>query len=324
MALRLTVRRDAFRRHVSEVAASFESVVPVVKGNGYGIGRKNLVGLVHDLLPSVTTLAVGTLHEVDDVPGHLSVHIMNPVGDMDLAATPSIPNNAIPTVGSLRDVEILARHGWSGRVAVKLASSMRRFGAVPAELPDLLRKVERLGGIVHAFSIHPPTAGTDAERIAEIRSWLPLLPHDAKLSISHLASTSVGALRTDDPRRDIEVRLGTALWHGTKEHFALQADVVRTETCLPNQTAGYRRTAVPGKGTLVVIGAGTAHGVTPLANGDSPFHFARTRLALVEAPYMHSAIGFVPAGEPCPEPGDVVDVQRPLTTIHPDLVEWIQ
>ena len=37
---------------------------------------------------------------------------------------------------------------------------------------------------------------------------------------------------------------------------------------------------------------------------------------------MHTSILFVPSGAPCPAIGDVVDVQRPLTTVSVDEVIW--
>ena len=71
-----------------------------------------------------------------------------------------------------------------------------------------------------------------------------------------------------------------------------------------------------------MVGAGTAHGVHPLDDGRSPFHFARRRLALLEPPHMHTSMVFVPAGEPTPGRGDVVDVQRPLISTVVDEVVW--
>lgn len=323
MALRLTVRRDAFLDHVRSVAREVPHLVPVVKGNGYGLGRDRLAELVGDLLPDVDTIAVGTIHEAADVPARFVAHVMNPVTDADFASLTAVPENAVLTVGSRRDVDVLARRGWKGRVVVKLASSMRRFGVDRDEFSALVHDIARIGGTVHACSIHPPTAGDDSTRLAEIRAWLPLLPECVTLSVSHLSPASLAQLRNDSDRRTVEARLGTALWHGTKGHFALYADVIRTEACRAGETAGYRATRVPGDGTLVVIGAGSAHGVMPLPNGDSPFHFSRKRLQLVESPYMHSSIAFVATSEPCPADGDFVDVQRPLTMVMPDVTEWV-
>ena len=69
-------------------------------------------------------------------------------------------------------------------------------------------------------------------------------------------------------------------------------------------------------------GAGSAHGVAPLADGRSPFHWQRSRVPLVEAPHMHTSMVLVPADRPSPRPGDRVDVQRPLTQSLPDEVCW--
>jgi len=80
---------------------------------------------------------------------------------------------------------------------------------------------------------------------------------------------------------------------------------------------------VPTDGTLVMIGAGSANGVAPLADGRSPFHFRHQRLDLLEAPHMHTSMVFVPAGEPCPTTGDWVDVQRPLTATTTDELRWV-
>jgi hypothetical protein len=38
---------------------------------------------------------------------------------------------------------------------------------------------------------------------------------------------------------------------------------------------------------------------------------------------MHTSMLHVPAGEPCPAPGDSVDVQRPLTQTTPDRVRFV-
>ncbi len=319
MTLRLTVDENAFRSHVASVAASTPHLVPVIKGNGYGLGRARLIELVNELLPSTTTVAVGTIHEVADIPQRFAVHVMTPVGELDHV---EIPANVMLTVGSRRDVDVLARRAWKGRAIVKLASSMRRFGATHDEFAELVQDIARIGGVVHACAIHPATAGSDDDRLAEIHAWLPIIPDCVTVSVSHLGPSSLESLRSLSDRRTIEARLGTALWHGTKEHFALRADVMRVEPCHAGETAGYRASRIEHDGHLVVIGAGSAHGVTPLANGDSPFHFGRQRVPLVEAPYMHSSLVVIPSGAPLPAVGDLVDVQRPLTTVHPDIIEW--
>jgi len=73
----------------------------------------------------------------------------------------------------------------------------------------------------------------------------------------------------------------------------------------------------------VMIGCGSAHGVAPLADGRSPFHFGRQRMTLLEAPHMHTSMCVVPTGGPTPRVGEWVDVQRPLITTQPDRIDWV-
>ena len=110
------------------------------------------------------------------------------------------------------------------------------------------------------------------------------------------------------------LRLGTALWHGDKSFLQLSADVTAVHPVNTGDRAGYQLSEVPGDGSLVIVTAGSAHGVAALPNGASPFHFARSRLRLLEPPHMHSSMLFVPSAAPCPAVGDRVDVQRPLIT----------
>jgi hypothetical protein len=117
--------------------------------------------------------------------------------------------------------------------------------------------------------------------------------------------------------------VGTALWHGDKSFLKLSADVLDVSPVVAGAKVGYRHAVVPANGNLVVIGAGSAHGVAPLTDGASPFHFERKRLHLLEAPHMHSSLAFVPQGDQCPVIGDRVDVQRPLITTTVDMIEWL-
>jgi alanine racemase len=321
MSLRLTVRRDAYLAHLRRTVEATPHLVPVVKGNGYGLGRDTLMGLVDELLGPDCKVAVGTIHELAEVGASHPVQIMTPLGDLDRSF--SLPATAIPTVASTRDLAVLHDLGWRGHVTVKLASSMRRFGVSHDEFAALVQEISLAGCLIDSCSIHLPTAGSEAEHLAELRTWIPSIPRCVTVSASHISPSTAAQLTGEDPERVIETRLGTQLWHGTKEHFDLHAEVLAVHRCSAGETAGYRATTVPGDGHLVVIAAGTAQGVSPLPNGDSPFHFVRTRLTLVEPPYMHSALAFVPEGQTCPTVGDVVDVQRPLTMVHADIVEWL-
>ncbi len=328
MTVRLTVHRAQWQAHVHSVAAGYGAgLVPVVKGNGYGFGRPVLHRLAADIADVTEiaverrTVCVGTVHELHDVPDGLTPLVLTPT------LAPPTDDHPVLTVGSLAHVAALA--GWRGRVIVKLASSMRRYGVRAAELPDLVGAVTAARLTVEGFGLHLPLAGDDAARRGEIEAWLPHLPPTLPLWVSHLDQASFTALRTAHRERQFRVRIGTALWHGVPrgDFLHLSADVLHTQRVQAGDTAGYFHTLVQFDGTLVAVGAGSTNGIGALADPDparrSPFHFARHRVPLLERPHMHTSMVVVPDGQPCPEVGGRLDVQWPLTTTAIDELEWI-
>jgi alanine racemase len=311
MTLTLYVDRAAWKANVRDGVNTYGDVLAVVKGNGYGFGLTRLAARAVDL--GLRRLAVGTVHELAALP---------PLDEPPLVLTPlgradaGLIGGAMATVGSLADVEVLAGAAVHPPVTVKLASSMQRYGVNAADLATLLTAIERTGLDVRGYAIHLPLAGN----VAEVDRWLRVLPVDAPISVSHLPADVIDGLRSRHPSRAITARLGGALWHGDKSSLSLRADVIETRPVRAGDRVGYRLVEVPGDGTLVMIGAGTAHGVHPLPDGRSPFHFARHRLSLVEPPHMHTAMAFVPAVDPTPGIGDDVDVQQPLTFVLIDRI----
>ena len=333
VTLRLTVDTGAWQRHIDAVVAATDGLVPVVKGNGYGFGRSALALVAATM---ADTIAVGTVHELDvldttadiaapraasgaapsTAPGAApstapcDVTVLTPT-----LHAPDVPHDRVVlTVGSSEHVAALA--GWPGRVVVKVASAMRRYG----EDPDLLDRARDAGLDVIGWSIHPPLAGTDRDRLDEITALLPHLDPGFTVWLSHLAPDAL-ALLPDSHR--YRLRVGTWLWHGDKSALHLNAEVLAIRPVAAGDRAGYRLVPVPTDGTLVMVGAGSAHGVAPLADGRSPFHHRRRRVDLLEPPHMHTSMLFVPDGDPVPEVGERIDVQRPLITTHVDHVEWV-
>jgi alanine racemase len=253
-------------------------------------------------------VAVGTVHELDRLPGGLHAVVLTPT----LAAPES--TDPILTVGNLAHLDALA--GWHGRVLVKLESSMHRYGGAI----DLVDQARELGLDVVGVSIHLPLAGSSSDHADEVRKILPSVGSDLTVWLSHLDPPTYASLPATHTYR---LRLGTSLWHGDKSALQLNADVLDVRPIRAGQRAGYRQDRVGGDGHLVMIGAGTANGVTTLADGRSPFHFERHRLGLHEPPHMHTSMAFVPAGDPLPLVGALVDVQRPLTMTTVDTIDWI-
>jgi alanine racemase len=304
VTIRLTVDRDRWWHHVTDVAAAVEGLVPVVKGNGYGFGRAGLAVAAARL---GTVLAVGTVHELDGLPEDVTPVVLTPT------LRPPASTEPVLTVGSSQHIDAL--RGWSGRVVVKLASEMRRYGG---EI-GLVAEAQRSGLRTVGVSIHPPLAGTEDDHREQIVRRLPEIDPTLDVWVSHLAPATFETLPDSHRYR---LRLGTYLWHGDREALHLEADVLDTRPVLAGQRAGYRQIEIAADGTLVMIGAGTANGVTELADGRSPFHFRRRRLDLVEPPHMHTSMTFVPAGTQAPTTGDWVDLQRPLTMTAVDELRW--
>ena len=301
----LTIRTAPWRARIARLANDVDGLVPVVKGNGYGFGRTALARLASEFCD---TVAVGTIHELDGLPDTVHPVVLTPTLSAPASTTP------ILTVGNQDHIDAL--DGWDGRVLVKLESSMRRYGRT-VELVDAAR---RAGLDVIGVSLHPPIAGSPSDHADEIVTVLHDVDPDLAVWVSHLDPTTYASLPTTHTYR---LRLGTSLWHGDKSLLQLSADVLDVRPIAAGERAGYHQAVADDDGHLVMIGAGTANGITPLPDGRSPFHFERQRLQLHEPPHMHTSMAFVPARTSVPDVAQRVDVQRPLTMTTVDAFEWI-
>jgi len=315
MTLRLTVNRQAWLDHVRLTASQHGTVLPVVKGNGYGFGRPILFEQTAHLADHV---AVGTVYEATDVPPSLTPVVLTPAGTH---LPSSLPAHAVLTVGSLDHVAALRSRNWHGSVLIKLQSTMQRFGVSGSELTALQSACEQASLNVIGYSIHPPLNADGQDRSGEVSCWLELLTDNLPIHVSHLTAEQINSLRSQFPNHTFVSRMGTALWLGDKSMMKLTAEVLDVHA-VEGGTAGYRSTALPGSGHIVIVGAGSAHGVSEIVGVGSPFHFSQQRVALVESPYMHSSMLFVPVGQPIPRVGESVDVQQPLTRVSADTISW--
>ncbi|MEY4400931.1 MAG: hypothetical protein RL072_796 [Actinomycetota bacterium] len=327
MTLRLSVASVEWRNHVRETVATLGDVLPVVKGNGYGFGRRALMPHAAEISGDV---AVGTVHELFDVPSALRPFVLTPVGvgfvdalttgqgTLGAPTVQSMRDDAVLTVASRRDLEVLNQVGAKNPVVIKVVSSMHRYGVAPVEASALRSAAEAAGHEVVAWSLHLPLAGNaHAHEAVEIAAQVPV---DLPLHVSHLLG-DVQFVRESVKQR-VVVRTGTQLWLGDKSMLSLHADVISTRRISGDSVAGYRNSAVAREATLVMVGCGSSHGVGVLEDGRSPFHFARRRLDLLEAPHMHTSM-LVVSDAPCPQAGEWIDVQQPLTRVVVDTVAWL-
>jgi alanine racemase len=317
MGLRLSVHRRAWQQSVDEVAASLPGLIPVVKGNGYGFGRGELMPHAARLS---THIAVGSVYEAVDVPTDRTAVVLTPhIG----ALPPSLPTSATLTVGSIAHVDSLRTHGWTGSVVVKLRSSMRRYGVSHSGFTELTQAVTNAGFTIVGYALHFPLVGSSAEHAAEVDEWMTDLDPAIPVSVSHLDADTYRQLCTRHSTRRVQIRTGTALWHGDKAFLHLSADVLDSQTVEANDTVGYRGVTITQPGHVLLVAAGSAHGVRALDDSRSPFHFDRHRLPLIEPPHMHTSMVFVGADQPCAAIGDRIDVQRPLIHTLVDELEWV-
>jgi alanine racemase len=324
MTLRLTIDERDWRAHVDVVRQAIPRLVPVVKGNGYGFGRATLAAVAATWADEI---AVGTVHELADV-----AMTVGPRADITIVAlTPALhlpgelDSRWVPTVGSPAHIDALRHHGFNGSVAVKLESSMHRHGTPPQLLDELVQRVRSAGFAVHEYIVHlplPSPAFGSTRAVGQIEGWLDRLDPSVPLSVSHMSIESFDRLGHDHPTRSFRLRSGTQLWHGDKSFVHLSADVLEVRPISIGEPVGYRQAPAASSGQLVMIGAGSAHGVAPLDGGLSPFHHARRRMPLVEAPHMHTSMVLVGGDAPAPSVGDWVDVQRPLTHVSADVLDW--
>lgn len=318
MTIRLAVNEPRWLAHVQGVAKSMPGLVPVVKGNGYGFRRWNLMPLAGQLSSEI---AVGTVFEVRDIPSKVTPIVLTPT----MTAPPkNLPLNTVLTVASRHHVVALSTAGWSGEVIVKLQSSTRRYGVTKGDFDALIADVHNARFTIRGYAIHPPLEGDVNVWLKEISAWLSLLDSSLPIYVSHLNADAYARLRSLNPEYSFKVRMGTGLWHGDKSMMQLSADVVDHHPIESGMRAGYRQTKVDGPGEVVLIGCGTAHGVLPLPDGRSPFHYQRQRLNMLEPPHMHTSMLFVARGRPIPSMGEWIDVQQPLTRVQVDLLQWMR
>ena len=305
MTIRLSVDRERWWNHVTDVAAGVDGLIPVVKGNGYGFGRAGLAVAAVELSP---VIAVGTVHELDGLPEQCTPVVLTPT------LRPPASTDVVLTVSDERHIEALA--DWPGRVVVKLESAMHRYGGSI----ELVERAQRAGLRTVGVAIHPPLVGTEDARRDDITRRLDEIDPSLDVWVSHLSPGTYAGLPGS---HRYKLRVGTYLWLGDREAIHLEADVLATRRVRAGTTAGYRLEPIDADGTLVMIGAGSANGVTLLPGELSPFHYARTRLPLIEPPHMHTSMVIVAEGDACPAAGDWVDLQRPLTTTAVDELVWL-
>jgi len=299
MTFTLEVSTDKWRAHTRTVSSLVKSltdssVVPVIKGNGYGFGQARLARESNAL--SVQAVAVGTVYELDEVLSHTltDVLVLEPFEPRDLPAGDVWWEIAqkwdaarvMRTVASAPALATLAAGAGSVRVVLEARTSVNRFGFSESELaralaePQLLEAVREQRVQICGLAVHLPleqpadepaggAAGASA-RVLEVQRWqglwqsqCALLGKDADqtLWLSHLTDGEYAELQRERHQLQLRARIGTRLWLGDRSTLQAHGTVLAVHPLPDGTHVGYRQRSGPSGGTLVVVSGGTSHGI---------------------------------------------------------------
>ncbi|HEX6247296.1 MAG TPA: alanine racemase [Nocardioidaceae bacterium] len=335
MSVSLYVDGDRWRSHLRAVMATHPTLVPVIKGNGYGFGNARLARKSAWL--GVDTVAVGTYAEVDDVRSRFdgTILVLTPWRPFEQRVV--YDDRVVHTVGRLEDLRDLLAREDRPRVVLERMTSMRRHGFSARELFEaagMLTDGVRLEGVaLHLPMAHGSHLG-EAERLMTdvVAAGLPT----RRVFVSHLTDAELASLAVAYPDYQLRPRVGTGLWLGDREALSVKAMVLDAHPVERGDVFGYRGRSAPKSGTILVVSGGTAHGIgleappavdslreraVTLAKGGldavgfvrSPYTIGGKLRLFAEPPHMQASMLFLPAGAPVPEVGEEVDVRVRFT-----------
>lgn len=334
MSLTLHIDEARWRANLARVAER-GALVPVAKGNGYGLGLARLATEANRL--GADTLAIGTYDEYDAVAGFTgNIVVLNPWREFAHREDPRI----IHTVGRLDDIKQV-----NGRVLLELMTSMKRHGFTPAELGEAARIAAERGLVVEGVSIHLPLAAGAAE-MDHLMEAVAAAGLTGPIWVSHLSADELAQVRQRHPGLSFRPRIGTELWLGDRGALSVSATVIDIHPIKRGESFGYRGRAANRSGHLVIASGGTAHGlglVAPSTNAGlrdrasamakgsleasgvlrSPYSWQGRQLRFAEPPHMQSSMLIVPSDLAPPTVGDQLVVQVRFTTTTFDRVEFV-
>ena len=347
MSLVLRVDGERWRAHLRATAAALPGLVPVAKGNGYGLTLGRLARRTAWL--GLDTLAVGTYEELTQVASRYGgdLLVLTPWRPHRPAVDPGLARRVVHTVSRPDDVRALLAAQPEARYVLELLTSIRRHGMGARELrslaaPDGPVRRGALRGVALHLPLTPGPRLPEAERLLDdvVAAALPT----RTVWVSHLPAPELGRLRAAHPDLELRPRVGTELWLGDREALRVTATVLDVHPLERGEAFGYRGRRAPRAGHLVVVSGGTAHGIgleSPLGEGSmrarasalarggldalglarSPYWVGGRQRLFAEPPHMQVSMLFLPRSDPAPEVGELVDVRCRFTATAFDRVE---
>jgi hypothetical protein len=340
MSLDLHVDGPRWRSHLRAVTSATPGLVPVAKGNGYGLGLGRLARRAEWL--EADTLAVGTYDELPEVaqrfPGSLLV--LTPWRPWVAPLPADLQRRVIHTVSRQGDLGALVAQQPGARVVLERMTSMRRHGMSAADLWDTSPVAQRRTR-VEGVTIHLPMTGANLPEAQRLMDDV-VGAEATTVWISHLTPTELDRLRALYPDITIRPRVGTGLWLGDRGALRVSAKVLDVHPIARGESYGYRQRH-GASGNLLVVSGGTAHGIGLVApSGDaglrrraavaarggleslgvlrSPYVLDGKSLQFAEPPHMQASMLLLPRGDRVPEIGESLEVRVRYTTTTFDSV----
>ena len=342
--LTLYVDGERWHAHLQEVVQAHPGIVPVAKGNGYGLGLTRLAEIAQTLQLTagglgIDTLAVGTYAEVADVESTFSGDVLVLTPWRPFETRPAYDPRVVHTLGRISDLDDLAATGSPGqqpRVVLELLTSMRRHGFTARELREAAGHLEGL--VVEGFALHLPMA--TGSHLGEVQRLLTDMVASGiptrRVYVSHLTRSELATLSASYADFELRPRIGSELWLGDRGALQVRATVLDVHPVERGDVFGYRGRSAPKGGHIVVVSGGTAHGIgleaptggatirdraARVAKGGldaagfvrSPFTISGKQRLFAEPPHMQASMLFLPHGPTVPAVGDEVAVQVRFT-----------
>jgi len=334
--LTLTVDEERWTEHLRSVVEAHPGIVPVAKGNGYGLGVPRLAATAAAL--GADTLAVGTYAEVAAAREAFdgTVLVLSPWRPFETRTV--YDPRLVHTVGRLEDLDALRSRAGDlrPRVVLELLTSMLRHGF---RRRDLREAAARLDGVeVEGFALHLPMAhGSHLGEVERLMTDVVASGIGARrVYVSHLTDAELAALSSSYGDFELRPRIGTRLWLGDRGALRVTASVLDVHPVERGDVFGYRGRTAPRQGYVVIVSGGTANGIgleaptggatlrdraARIAKGGldaagfvrSPFTIAGKQRLFAEPPHMQASMLFVPHDAPVPAVGDEIEVQVRFT-----------
>jgi alanine racemase len=300
MTFSLKVDSEKFRGHLVSVmnssAAAGAELVPVVKGNGYGFGRRLLAQEASRL--GCNRIAIGTVWELGQTLADFAgeILVLEPFNSADESAVAQwrdhLEHNAARIIVTVSNVDLAAvRSAGAKNIYLEGKTSLSRFGILHHDMQSItnFHDLNVLGLSLHLPIVQPASkvdatteissafdGATLSQTMTETWNWIVLYQELATkfslpkhLSLSHISEDQVKSLKKMMQSYNfdlaIDVRVGTKLWLGAPSSLQASGTVLQIHEITHKQTVGYQQTEAGNNKRLIIVSGGTAHGVAMAA-----------------------------------------------------------